>query len=496
MMIVNEMINIASKADLRGFKQTETASAKLGKSLKNLAGTLGLTLSAAAVVQFGKSSVAAFLADDKAAAQLTNTLKNLNLELNAPAMETFVENLARAAGVTDEQLRPALQSLLQTTGSFSASQKLLAQAMDLSAGSTVDLATVAQDLGQAFVGNTRGLRKYDLGLSQAELKAASFEQIQTRINELFSGANAARLSTYSGKADKLKVAYEEFKESAGKGIINALMGEEGSDKGAWFVGFLDKAGAKLERMGKAANLSGQSWAALFRGDLDEVRRLNGPQNYVSGTVSSAIAKAAEAQKIKSDKTGAARAKDLAKAQQAQTKALKEAALLKKQSIVFDQQQIQIVAALKRNISDEERTKLELQSALLIGNTEEANRLIKQLAGAQGMTQELRTFLLTLPTAKNPFEAWLAYLDAVQNKLNSLKAPSFMPSGGGGYADFGGAAYEVPTNPYAGTYYGQTGRDMPSNLIITLDGKAFDYAVANSVQSANRAGININGSASG
>jgi hypothetical protein len=498
-MIVNEMINIASKADTRGFKQTETASAKLGRSLKNLAGTLGLALSAAAVIQFGKESVAAFLADDKAAAQLTNTLKNLNLELNAPAMETFVENLARAAGVTDEQLRPALQSLLQTTGSFSASQKLLAQAMDLSAGSTVDLATVAQDLGQAFVGNTRGLRKYDLGLSQAELKAASFEEIQTRINELFSGANAARLSTYSGKADKLKVSYEEFKESAGKGIISLLMGEEGSDKGAWFTSFLDKAGAKLEYLGMAFNKSGQSWAALLSGNLDEVRRLNGPQNYVSGTVSSAIAKAAEAQKIKSDKVGAARAKDLAKAQKEQTKALKEAALLKKQSIVFDQQQIQIVAALKRNISAEERTKLELQSALLMGNTEEANRLIVQLAGAQGMTQELRTFLLTLPTAKNPFEAWLAYLDAVQNKLNSLKVPSFAPfmgNSGAGQADFGAAKYQVPTNPYAGTYYGETGRDMPSNLIITLDGAAFDYAVSNSVQSANRAGININGSASG
>lgn len=495
-MIVNEMINIASKADLRGFKQTETASAKLGKSLKNLAGTLGLALSAAAVVQFGKQSVAAFLADDKAATQLTNTLKNLNLELNAPAMNNFVENLSRAAGVTDEQLRPALQTLLQTTGSFTASQKLLAQAMDVSAGSTVDLATVAQDLGQAFVGNTRGLRKYDLGLSQAELKAASFEEIQTRLNELFSGANAARLTTYAGKADKLKVSYEEFKESVGKGIVSALMGEEGSDKGAWFTGFLEKAGSLVEKLGIGLNKSGQSWKALLTGDMETVRKLNGPQNYVSGTVSSAIAKAAEAQRIKSDKTGTARAKELAKAQAAQTKALKDAAMIKKQSAVFDLQQIQIVAALRKNISDEERTKLELQSALLMGNTEEANRLIKELATAEGMTKDLRTWLLTLPTAKNPFEAWLAYLDAVQNKLNSLKAPSFMPSGGGGYADFGGAAYEVPTNPYAGTYYGQTGRDMPSNLIITLDGTAFDYAVAQASQNVGRAGININGTASG
>lgn len=496
-MQTTEIINIASKADLRGFKQAETAATKLGKTVKNLAGAFGLAFGAAQVIQFGKESVAAFLADDKAAAQLTNTLKNLNLELNAPALNNFVESLSRASGVTDDQLRPALQTLLQTTGSFTASQKLLAQALDVSAGSTVDLSTVAQDLGQAFVGNTRGLRKYDLGLSQAELKAASFADIQERLNELFSGANAARLETYSGKADKLKVSYDEFKESVGKGIVSALMGEEGSDKGAWFTGFLEKAGSLVEKLGIGLNKSGQSWKALLTGDMQTLNKLNGPQNYVSGTVSSAIAKAAEAQRIKSDKTGAARAKELAKAQAAQTKALKEAALLKKQSAVFDLQQIQIVAALKRNISEEERTKLQLQSALLMGNTEEATRLIKELAQAEGITKELRTWLLTLPTAKNPFEAWLAYLDAVQAKLNSLKAPSFLPSGGGGgYADFGGAAYEVPTNPYAGTYYGQTGRDMPSNLIITLDGAAFDYAVANSVQSANRAGININGSASG
>lgn len=519
-MQTTEIINIASKADLRGFKQAETASAKLSKSVKSLGRALGVSLAASAVINFGKSAATAFLADDKAAAQLTNTMKNLNLELSAPGINKFIERLTLATGVSDDQLRPAMQALLQTTGSVTASQNLLTQAMDVSASTGVDLTTVATDLAQAYVGNLKGLRKYNLGLTQAELKSKSFADIQKLITQRFGGAQAAALTTYAGKMQLLTNTAGEAKEVIGEGLVGALIaigGEQASVQGtadsmmnlAQAISDISLGYGTL--IGKLNDtpiigdlLKASTWLLTNTGVVGSLRYLGEQERLAkerammpSGTVGSGIAQGALMQSKKQETEAEKRAKALAKAQAAQTKALKEAALVKKQSAIFDLQQIQIVAALKRNISEEERTKLQLQSALLMGNTEEATRLIKELAQAEGITKELRTWLLTLPTAKNPFEAWLAYLDAVQAKLNSLKAPSFLPSGGGGgYADFGGAAYEVPTNPYAGTYYGQTGRDMPSNLIITLDGAAFDYAVANSVQSANRAGININGSASG
>jgi hypothetical protein len=37
----------------------------------------------------------------------------------------------------------------------------------------------------------------------------------------------------------------------------------------------------------------------------------------------------------------------------------------------------------------------------------------------------------------------------------------------GFSMGGGSGYELPTNPYAGTYYGETGRDpMPVNIVIS------------------------------
>jgi hypothetical protein len=518
-MQTTEIINIASKADLRGFKQSETAATQLSKTIKNLARTLGVTFAASAVVNFGKSAATAFLADDKAAAQLTQTMNNLNLELSAPGINKFIERLTLASGVSDDKLRPAMQALLQTTGSVTASQKLLSQAMDVSASTGIDLTTTASDLAQAYVGNLKGLRKYNLGLTQAELKSKSFAEIQDIITQRFGGAQAAALTTYAGKMQLLSNTAGEAKEVIGEGLVGALIaigGEQASVQGtadsmmnlAQAISDISLGYGKL--IGKLNDtpiigdlLKASTWLLTNTGVVGSLRYLGEQERLAkerammpSGTVGSGIAQGALLQSKKRETEAEKRAKELAKAQAAQTKALKEQAQIKKLGAVFDLQQIQIVAALRKNISDEERTKLELQSALLMGNTEEANRLIKQLATAEGMTKDLRTWLLTLPTAKNPFEAWLAYLDAVQNKLNSLKAPSFMPSGGGGYADFGGAAYEVPTNPYAGTYYGQTGRDMPSNLIITLDGTAFDYAVAQASQNVGRAGININGTASG
>ena len=52
----NVSINIDSKADLRGFKQAESAASKLNKTVKGLAATLGVAYGTRAVVNFGKAS--------------------------------------------------------------------------------------------------------------------------------------------------------------------------------------------------------------------------------------------------------------------------------------------------------------------------------------------------------------------------------------------------------------------------------------------------------
>src|SRR5215470_10416118 len=49
------------------------------------------------------------------------------------ATETWIAQTARATGVSDDQLRPALEKLVTATGDVGKSQKLMQQALDISA---------------------------------------------------------------------------------------------------------------------------------------------------------------------------------------------------------------------------------------------------------------------------------------------------------------------------------------------------------------------------
>ena len=162
-----DFISGLDKAD----KETRTFSDKLGSALKTGAlafAALGAAAGAAAI-KIGVDAVKAAIEDEKAQLSLAQTLKNLGLGFEDPRIEAYIKNLETTSGILDDQLRPALQSLLTTTGSVTKSQQLLSTAIDVSRGSGEDLTTVAQDLAQAYVGNVKGLKKYNLGLTNGTL---------------------------------------------------------------------------------------------------------------------------------------------------------------------------------------------------------------------------------------------------------------------------------------------------------------------------------------
>jgi len=438
----NVEIKIATEYNNKGVKDAEKSMRKLQKSVRNLAGALGIGLSTRAIVQFGKASVKAFTEDEIAAAKLTNTMKNLGLELSAPSMQRFIERLASATGVVDDQLRPAMQSLLQVTGSVVQSQKILAASIDVSRATGTDLTQVANDMAQAFVGNTKGLRKYNLGLTQAELKTASFADIMNRMNTLFGGASQAFLATYAGQLTLLGQAAGEAQEVIGKGIIDGLIAMNGkdadisnvvtlmqnlaqavSDTAYGFGIIIDKVNS-IPVLGQALKAVGfvLSAGSIFNAPrmLGQAQRKKDEQKgALTGQVSSALAAKAREDAAKAEKLAKARAKALIDAQNKALKLQKDSLKIKQIGAVFDLQQIQIAAALKGKISEEERTRLELQSALLAGNVDEAERLVRKLAETTGMGQELRNWLLKLPDAKNPFEAWKSYLDAIEAQAKRI-----------------------------------------------------------------------------
>ena len=511
------LINIAAQfSGKKALKDAQKQVNVLEQSVKKLGATLGVSLSAAAVVAFGKASVKAFAEDEKAASRLAGVLDNLGLSFANLQVAGYIEELSRATGVVDDDLRPAFQALITTTGSLTNSQKLLAQAVDVSAGSGENLTTVANDLAQAYVGNTRGLRKYNLGLTQAELKAASFADIQERLTELFSGANAKYLTTYAGKMQVLTTAAGEAQEIIGGALLDSLVALGGdtsvedladsmNDLATYTgnvirgLGNLAKKFDSLPKVGGAnilAQLLTVGQAGKIKRVLDLLEQSGGRKQSTGfsffGSPMEQTQKARDAAAAaKAEKLARDRARALLKAEQDRLKELKKQALAKKQSALFDMEQIQIIAALKGNISKEERLRLELQLALITDNTSEADKLSKKLADSIDKTGNLAKYLRTLPDANNPFKNWDSFLDSVIAKARAAAAitGSVVPSVPQGnvpntnpFPDPSASAPEI--NRERGNMYG-SGNVGAQTVVVQIDGKAVASALLDQSMSAGQ-----------
>jgi hypothetical protein len=223
--MANIIIDIAAEfTGNKAFKSAETSTDKLTKNIKNMAKTLGVAFSATAVLNYAKASVKAAAADEKAQKQLALALKNVGLGRDAAASEDFIQRLQSEFGVVDDKLRPAYQQLAVATGNTAQSQKLLQIALDISASTGRDLASVTGAISKAYLGNNTALGKLGVGISKADLKAKSFDEVMNQLSTTFAGAATASANTFQGSMDKLSVASANVQEIIGKGIIDALKG--------------------------------------------------------------------------------------------------------------------------------------------------------------------------------------------------------------------------------------------------------------------------------
>lgn len=218
----NVMINIASEFDSKGFKKAQSSTSALEKQANKLGKALLAAFSAQKVLQYSKASVLAYANDRKSAALLANQLKNLGLAYAAVDIEKFISNMEQTTGIVDDELRPAFSNLVRVTNDANKAQELMSLAFDASRGSGVDFAKTIDILSKAYVGNNKGLRSLNLGLTQAEMKTVKFDEVVARITKQFKGAGAASLNTYAGKIDLLKLSLDNAQETVGKGIVDAF----------------------------------------------------------------------------------------------------------------------------------------------------------------------------------------------------------------------------------------------------------------------------------
>jgi len=217
------VIDIASEfTGKKAFKQAETATDKLSKSVKSLAKTFGLAFGTAAVIGYAKASIKAAAADQKAQQQLALALKNVGLERDAASAESFIQRLQSEYGVIDDLLRPSYQKLAVATKNTAETQRLLGIALDISASTGRDLDTVTGALSKAYLGNNTALGKLGVGISKADLKTKSFKEITDDLAVTFKGSAKAASETYAGSIAKLGVAAANVQEIIGTGLIDAL----------------------------------------------------------------------------------------------------------------------------------------------------------------------------------------------------------------------------------------------------------------------------------
>jgi hypothetical protein len=216
---IDDLKNKLNQAD----NAVETNSQKISAFGKKAAAAFAVA--AAAAVAYGTKlavdGVKAAIEDEQAQLRLAAALRSATgaTEGQIKATEDFILQTSLATGVADDQLRPAMQRLAVSTKDTEEAQRLLALSLDISKGRGLDLEQVANALGRAQDGNTASLGRLGLGLSKTELATLSFTEIQTKLSDLYGGAAATNAETFQGKIDRLKVGFDEAKESLGTALL-------------------------------------------------------------------------------------------------------------------------------------------------------------------------------------------------------------------------------------------------------------------------------------
>jgi hypothetical protein len=352
------------------------------------------------------------------------------------------------------------------------------------------------------------------------------------LQKAYSGQAAARLTTYAGKIDLLKVAAADATEIIGKGLVDALtkLGKDDS---------IQNAADSMNSFALAISDTVRGLSLLVGeikkfADTDIGKLLAGLAFLVFGSkkllIGGALALIANdigksnpvAQPNVGGYSGIPSVQERLKQQELINRkklidALKAEEALKKLKDKYDIERINLTAALNAATDEETKTRLAEKLAILDGNAAMAekyklqnieNEAIKTvtdslviLAGAAmdsaDKFKQINPFAGTLygETGRDPMKGVtdlatvLGLLGGLSSGLGGLtnkSAPQAFPTL---TPEFYSGQRDI-TNPLAGTYYGETGRDpMPVEIKVTVDagGDRMSQAIAESIQVATRSG---------
>ena len=224
------ILNIVSAFDEKGirkaqkaFAQLETTTQKASYALKQYGGPAATAAIGAVTAELVRA-VRAAADDQKSQEQLKIALENTvgANKSQVAAVEDSVTALMYHTATADDDLRPALSKLVRATQDVTQAQSLLKLALDISAGSGRDLASVSTALSRAALGNFTALTRLGIPLDQNAIKAKDLDGVLSGLASSFAGAATKNAQTFEGQLKNLKIAVGELEENVGKQLIPIL----------------------------------------------------------------------------------------------------------------------------------------------------------------------------------------------------------------------------------------------------------------------------------
>jgi hypothetical protein len=241
--------------------EVEGFGSKVGDFAKKAGAAFALA-GVAAAAYAGKllvDGVKSAIADEAAQAKLATTLQNVTGATDAQikAVEEQITKTSLLTGLTDDELRPSLDRLLRATKDITKAQDLQSIAIDVAAGSGKSLEAVTNAMAKAAEGNTAALGKLGLGLSSAQLKTMSMEEITKSLAATFEGQASKQADTFQGKMARLTVAFDEAKETVGSYVLDAIT--------PMVSAFVDKGIPAIQNFASGLSVTlGPAFTAIFK----------------------------------------------------------------------------------------------------------------------------------------------------------------------------------------------------------------------------------------
>jgi hypothetical protein len=159
-------------------------------------------------------------AQDKLATSLEKTTGANDAQI--ASVEDWITKQGKLLGFSDDKLRPAFDRLARATGDVTEAQDLAERAMDIATATGKPLESVVGALEKAYGGNLKALQKLAPEYRQMIEDGASFEEVMDALAKTTGGAAADAADTTAGKFARLKIGFDETKESIGAALLPAV----------------------------------------------------------------------------------------------------------------------------------------------------------------------------------------------------------------------------------------------------------------------------------